>query len=211
MKTFKEFVYEAHLINTDPHDDYDIEKTDKMGPSQTTFKHRKTGIHVTYTHIGHNHDGSPVHSAAWHHPESEGKKETLHPRERVRIGLHGVRAVKDTLGRVPENSVIHASPTKDETEKSNTENTREGIYRRMGAGPASVDKETGEHNQYGRVGKGGKLSPLHPKDVKLTPEVRHEEEPEKPKRKPPSKEEQKSHYREMKRMEREEMRRARGG
>lgn len=211
MKTFKQFVYEAHLINTDPHDDYDIEKTDKMGPSQTTFKHRKTGIHVTATHTGYDQKGRPVHTVAWHHPETEGKKDTLSHKERVKVGLHGIRAVKELSHRMPKNSVVHASPTKDETEKSNTENTRGGIYRRMGAGPATLDKDTGEYNQYAHIDKKGKAKPLHSHEVEVTPETRHDDEKEtkKPSSHVPTEAERKAHEREMRRLDALERRRNR--
>lgn len=216
MKTFKDFMMEAHLINTDPHDHYEIDKTDKMGPSTTRFINKKTGIHVTLTHIGRDQHGRPVHTAAWHHPESEGRKDELSPGERVRIGLHGVRAFRDTLQRVPKNSIIHASPTPDEDDKKNTTNTRGGIYRRMGMGDVVIDKDTGEHNQYGHITKKGKMSPIHAHDIEVYPEVRRDtERSERSDGRSPghssSAADRKDHEREMRRLDALERRKARGG
>lgn len=211
MKTFKEFMYEAHLMNTDPHDDFEIEKTSKMGPSQTTYKHKPTGIHVTATHAGTDQKGRPVHTVTWRHPESEGNK-NLSAKERLRIGLHGVRVTRSLQDRFPRDSVVHASPTHDTEEKKGTKNRRGSIYTKMGMGKVGEDPDTGEHNQYGHITKTGKLKPLSAHKMEVTPESRPEPE-EEPKRSKPavSDAERRAHEREMRAAAAAERRAARGG
>jgi hypothetical protein len=209
MITFNQFrcIAEAHLINTDPHDDYDIETTDKLGPNQTTFKHKKTGIHVSYAHAGKDQHGRDVHTVAWRHPESENPntKATLSHQEKVRIARHGIRALKDTSHRAPKGSVVHNNPTKDEGAKSSDVPTRSKLYHKLGWGHSEYNKDTEEHDQYGEVGEKGKISPLKAKGMKVSPEAKRDAESEHKPKSTKSREDAakdaKAHEREMRRQD----------
>ena len=217
MITFRDFmiIAEAHLINADPHDDYDIETTDKLGPDQTTFKHRKTGIHVSYTHSGKDQHGNDVHTAAWNHPESEDPdtKASLSFSQRFRIARHGIRALKDTSHRLPKGSVVHNNPTKDEGAKSSDTPTRAELYKKLGWGDPEYNKDTEEHDQYGIVGDNGKISPLKAKGMTVTPEAKPDTEsdykPKSSKSREDSAKTAKDHEREMRRLDAMERRRTR--